>query len=90
MVDYLIPLFLVLLGLIGLTIYVLTIALRDSTRQVSKMNERLLIILGVKDGGEQVGRALVASAKPPAKVIPGVSEKKEEPKKGFKVVVGSR
>jgi len=90
MLDYLVPLFLVLLGVVGLAIYTLTIALRDSTRQIAKMNEQLLVLLGTRDGGEAVGRALVASAKLPKKEIPGVSKKEEKPEKpaGVKFTVG--
>jgi len=90
MLDYFVPLFLILLAIIGLTVYTLTIALRDSMRQITKINEQLLVLLGTRDGGEAVGRALVASARLPKKEIPGVSkkeEKSEEPK-GVKFTVG--
>lgn len=90
MIEFLIPMGMILLGLIGLTIYILGIALRDATRQIISMNERLMVLFGTRDGGEAVGRALVASAKHPKKVIPGVSGKEEKPKKptGYFVTVG--
>jgi len=90
MLDYFVPLFLILLAIIGLTVYTLTIALRDSTRRIAKMNEQLLVLLGTRDGGEAVGRALVASARLPKKEIPGVSKKEEKPEepKGVKFTVG--
>lgn len=80
----LIPMMLILLGIVGITIYVLTMALRDALRQIVQMNERLLILVGTRDGNEAVGRALVASSRRPTKPLPGVatpkkSETKQKP-----------
>ena len=98
MLEYLVPLFLILLGIIGLTIYILVTALKESTKQITQINEQLLIMLGIRDGGEAVGRALVASAKLPRREIGGISGKKEikkedkaeTPKPGLRLTVGSR
>jgi len=78
----LIPIGVVLLGVVAMTIYVLTVALRDAVRQVAQMNERLLILLGTRDGNESVGRALVASSRKPTKPLPGIviSEDQESKK----------
>jgi len=88
MVDVLMPLAIVLLGLIGLVIYILAISLRELSRQLVKINEQLLLVAGIKQGGEPVGRGLVAMAKPPKKEIPKETEPKEAPKKGLTVTVG--
>lgn len=91
MLSYLIPLAVLLLGMVSLIIYVLGIALRDVTRQVTQMNERLLVLLGTRDGGEAVGRALVASARPPVKPTPGLAATKPEKKddnKGLTMKMG--
>lgn len=94
MLDFLIPVGIVLLGTLGLTIYVLTVALRDAVRQITSMNEKLLILRGVQEGGSEVGRALVAASRPPKKEIPGVaaSATKDEgkDKKGYTITVGAR
>ena len=90
MVDLLMPLAIVLLGLIGMVIYILAISLRDVTRQMVKINEQLLLVAGVKQGGEPVGRALVAMTKPPKKDLPKETEPKEAPKKGLTLTVGGR
>lgn len=91
MLDYLVPMGIVLSGLVGLTIYVLAISLRDTTKRLANMNERLMVILGTRDGGPEVGRALVASIRKPKKGIAGLAEteKKEEPK-GFHLTVGAK
>jgi len=89
--SVLISLGIVLLGLLGLTIYVLTVALRDAVRRIGGMNERLMVLLGTRDGGPEVGRALVASQRPPKKQISGVAgEGGKEPPKGYKITVGAR
>jgi hypothetical protein len=90
MLDYLVPLAITLLGLVGLVIYILAISLRDVTQRMMKMNEQLLIVAGVKQGGESVGRALAAMAKPPKKDLPKEVEPKETPKKGLTLTVGGR
>ena len=88
------PFFFILLGVIGLTVYILAVALKQATNQITRINEQLLIVIGTKDGNEAVGRALVASAKLPKKDVPGiVDKKKDEPddaKSGFKMTVGVR
>ena len=93
--QYIIPLGIILLGVIALTIYVLSVALRDTVRQVTEINGKLLLLIGVRDGGAEVGRALVAASKQPVKPIPGLSkpekkEKKEPVAKGQHFTVGVR
>ena len=88
--ESLIPLAIVLVGLIGLVIYILAISLRELSRQLVKINEQLLLVAGVKQGGEPVGRALVAMTKPPKKDLPKETEPKEAPKKGLTLTVGGR
>lgn len=41
-------------------------------KQVISTNEKLMILVGTRDGGEKVGRALVASQREPKKDVPGV------------------
>jgi hypothetical protein len=88
--DVIVPVGLTLLGgLVGLTIYVLAISLRESTKRIADMNERLMVLLGTRDGGEAVGRALVASHKLPRKVAPEPPKKKPEPpKEGVRLTYG--
>lgn len=90
--DYIIPLFIVVMGVISLTIYCLTVALRDAVKRISCMNERLMVLLGTRDGGPEVGRALVASKKPPKKETPGVVKKndKKQSSAGLRMTVGAR
>ena len=89
MLEYLMPLFMILLGVIAVTIYVLVMALRDCSKQIIKINEKLIIMMGVRDGGEAVGRALVASSRKPKKDLPGVTKPLDKPtKKGLKMTVG--
>ncbi|MHC4867999.1 MAG: hypothetical protein ACYTEX_28340 [Planctomycetota bacterium] len=59
---YLVPLAAILLGVLGMTIYVLTMALRESTQRLSTTNERLLVLLASRES-EKSARALVASAR---------------------------
>lgn len=90
MLEYFVPISIVFLGLIAMIIYVLAISLRETTKQIARMNEQLMIMVGTKDGNEAMGRALVASAKLPKKGLPGVAKKKEpeKPKKGLQMQVG--
>lgn len=92
MSDYLLPLGMVLLGIVGMTIYVLTIALRDAFRRIAAMNEKLMIILGTREGGGEAARALVASSRKPRADTLGVAgkpKKKAEPD-GLRLIVGAR
>jgi len=88
---YLMPMCLILLGVVALSLYIVTAALRATTDQLNKINERLLVIIGVQGGGTETGRALVALAKPPLKANPGVAEKdkaKKKPKEGVRMTYG--
>lgn len=85
MYELLIPLAMILLGMVALSLYVtgasLKVALRQNTRlsnRLAEMNEKLMILLGTRDGGDAVGRALVASTRAPKKNIPGVASQKKE------------
>lgn len=94
MLDYFIPLGFILLGVIAVALYVITMALRDALHQITEMNKQLLVLLGTRDGGEAVGRALVASSRAPVKHIPGVADgegKKENGKEppGYRITVGN-
>ena len=85
MIELLIPLGIILAMLIGLVIYVLAIAVRQMSNQLTKMNEKLLIVVGAVNGGDGIARALVAHSKPPHKELDGISgstglSKKEKPK----------
>lgn len=90
--DVLLPLYITLMGLLGLALYVVTAALRDVTRKMTEMNEKLLVLLGTRDGGSEVGRALVASGKRPKKPMPGLSSAGKKPKKpqeGINITYGA-
>ena len=88
-VEALLPLFMILLGVIAITIYVLVMALRNCSNQIIRINEKLIILMGVRDGGEAVGRALVASSRQPKKDLPGVIKTPDKTTKtGLKMTVG--
>ena len=73
----------VLVGLLGLVIYALTIALKSISRMVNRVsdtNEQLLVLVAHQTGGNDAARALVASAHLPKKSIPGISTKKKNQK----------
>ena len=82
--DLLIPLYIVLIGMVILAIYSLIVALRQTCRQLVRTNERLLVMLSYREGGERAARAMVAASKlseekPPKKGSPkGVSEDKQK------------
>lgn len=86
--NYLLGLAIVLLGVSAL---ILAITLQKMAQQIVQMNERLLVLLGVRDGGDAVGRALIASAKLPRKDLPGISAEKEseKPQTGVHMTVGA-
>ena len=94
--DILLPLFAILLSVVGVTIYILIIALRDALRQITRMNEQLLLMAGMKDGNIATGRALLASAKRPVKPMPGLAkgakseEKPKDKKPKYQYTMGSR
>lgn len=79
-IELLLPLAVVFIGLVCLLMYIVAAALRDITRQMTKTNEKLLIMLGAREGVD-VGRALVAAARPPQRTMPGVAAKKPVEKK---------
>ncbi len=80
MIEFLVPLIIILIGLVCMCIYIVGIALRNASRQIVWMNERLLVLLGTRDGNEAVGRALVASSRKPVKPLKGIAKKEEKPK----------
>lgn len=91
MLELVVPLGITLLGLVALVVYVLAVSLRETTKRIADMNERLMVLLGTRDGGEAVGRALVASHKLPRKVAPEATKKEEKPKprSGLTMTVGA-
>ena len=97
MFEMFIPIIIILLGVIGLTVYTLVMALKDALRQITRMNEQLLLMAGMKDGNVATGRALLASAKQPIHPLPGIAsqkaksgEKPKDDKPGYKYTIGSR
>lgn len=72
--ELLIPLGLILGGVLGLVIYTLAAAVRQLSNQLTKVNERLLVLLGAVQGGDHVARALVASARPPQNMKSGIAK----------------
>jgi len=75
-----IPWLLVLAGIFTLFVYILVIALLKVVKQVTETNKQLLIVVAGKDAKPEALRALVASAKPPQKKLPGISGKKKDDK----------
>lgn len=81
---YLVPLVAILLGVLGTSIYVLTIALRESTQKMTTMNERLLVMLAARES-ETSARALVASSRESHRGYGGLATGREEkPKQPLK------
>jgi hypothetical protein len=92
-IEILLPVFIVLLGVVALALYVLGVCLRESTRKLAEMNERLFVILGARQGVD-TARALVASAKEPRRPTPGLAKKppqrkEEKSKTGVRMTFGA-
>lgn len=62
-----------LLGIMGIALLIVVSMFRTVTQQLVRMNERLLVLVGTRDGGEAVGRALVASSRESKKDLLGVA-----------------
>jgi len=75
------------LVLVGILILAMAFCVSVLSKALVRMNERLLVLLGTRDGGAEVGRALVAAQRPPAGNLPGVA--KEEPKVGVTMTMGA-
>ena len=80
MVKFLVPLLIILIVLVCMCIYIVGIALRNASRQIVRMNEQLLVLLGQGTVNKSVGRALVASSRRPVKPLKGIAKKEEKPK----------
>lgn len=63
MSDYLVLLLILFLGMVSLLIYTLSVALRQVCKQLARSNERLLVMVSIKEFGEKAARAVVASGK---------------------------
>lgn len=64
------------LGVVVLVLVPLVVVIRMMTmlvKQVVSTNEKLMVLVGTRDGGEKVGRTLVESMKEPKKDSPGVA-----------------
>ena len=78
--EYLVPFGLVLMGLVGMALYVVTAALRDALRRLADINERLLLLVGLDRNGPEAARALVAQAQAPRQKQPAEAPKQPEKK----------
>lgn len=65
-------------GVLVLFCITLLIALLKSSDRILEINKQLLIVVAGKDEKPEALRALVASAKPPQKVIPGIADGKKK------------
>ncbi len=79
---------LLLLLFVGLALCYLAACLRSTVNQLTKMNEQLLVMVGVKQGGEPVGRALVAHAREKGRSLPGIATPAKEKPAGYVEIVG--
>lgn len=86
MVDMLVVFGLVMMGLVGLALWVVTAALRDAQRRLADINERLLLLVGLDRNGPEAARALVAHAQAPRQ-RPPVEAPKPPEKKSEGIVV---
>lgn len=91
---YLVPMAIALLGLVGMALYVMAVALGKTTQRLVDMNERLMVLAGLQKGGEAAGRALVASARsprvasPPSSTKPPKDDKKKKDPEGVRMTIG--
>lgn len=77
----------------GVTVFVLAMSLRRTIDSLIRTNTQLMILVGSKEGGEPVARALVALEKEPKKVIPGLAQTsnlEQAPTKPYVMTVGAR
>lgn len=89
--NILVPFVLIAGGVMGLTVYVLTIAVKQMSNQITKTNEKLMVLIASQSINPEATRALTALSKPPQGKMSGIStQKKEEPKKkdGMSMTVG--
>jgi hypothetical protein len=77
-----------LMALLGVEILLVS-ALRQTLERLYQTNTQLMILVGTRDGGGEVGRALVASQKEPKRVIPGIAEPLKEGPKPLVMTVGA-
>lgn len=68
-------------GILVLFCIALLIALLKSSNRIIEINKQLLIVVAGKDGKSEALRALVASNRPPQKVIPGIADGKKKDNK---------
>jgi len=90
----------VLIGLLGMFVYALAMALGTTKRMADRLvetNKQLMVMISHRDGGPDAARALLAASKPPQKNLSGISgeKKKQKPLKtadkkaaGFSMDVG--
>ena len=65
-------------GILVLFCIALLIALLKSSNRIIEINKQLLIVVAGKDEKPEALRALVASNRPPQKVIPGIAKGKKK------------
>jgi hypothetical protein len=78
---------LLLLVFVGVTLYFLATCLRSTVNQVTRMNEQLMIMVGVKQEGEATSRALVAHTREKQRNLQGIATVEEVPA-GYTETVG--
>ena len=65
-------------GILVLFCIALLITLLKSSNRIIEINKQLLIVVAGKDEKPEALRALVASNRPPQKVIPGIADGKKK------------
>ncbi len=76
-----VPIAIVVSALVVVIISVLLGALVISIGRINETNSQLMILVAGKNEKPETLRALVASAKPPKKVLPGIAQGKKETEK---------
>ncbi|KKN54803.1 hypothetical protein LCGC14_0588570 [marine sediment metagenome] len=79
---------LLLLLFVGLALCYLAACLRSTVSQLTKMNEQLLVMVGVKQEGEPVGRALVALTREQRRNLGGIAMEGKKKPAGYVETVG--
>ena len=74
----LIPLAIIVSALVVVMFVILAGALVITIGRLDETNKQLLIVVAGKDGKPEALRALVASNRPPQKVIPGIANGKKK------------
>ena len=95
MFDMIFPFVIIFAGFSTIVIYVLSVAVKQLANQMTKTNERLMVMLAAQAGNDNAARGLVAMSRPPqGKASPKSGKEKKDtnssPKSTTTVTMGVR